>query len=66
MGNVKRGEFYEDDEPVEDVVTAFDAGEKFLTARPVEHQRGWTRFLRLKGEDPVDTYLQPGAQARLA
>jgi hypothetical protein len=28
---MERGEFYEDDEPVEDVVAAFDAGEAFVT-----------------------------------
>lgn len=64
---MERGDFYEDDEPSEDVVAAFNAGEKFVTARPVEHQRGWTKFLRLRGaKDPGVTYTAPGAQARLA
>lgn len=29
-----RGEFYEDDEPVEEVLAAFERGTKHLTARP--------------------------------
>lgn len=28
-------DFYEDDEPVEKVIAAFEQGEKFVTARPV-------------------------------
>jgi hypothetical protein len=28
-------DFYEDDEPVEDIMTAFSRGERFVTARPV-------------------------------
>lgn len=28
-------DFYEDDEPIEDVLAAFDAGEKGLTAPPI-------------------------------
>jgi hypothetical protein len=35
-------EFYEDDEPVEKILDAFERGQKGITARPV---RGWTRYL---------------------
>ncbi len=38
----RRGDFYEDDEPLADVVAAFEAGEPAVTAAPV---RGWTYFL---------------------
>ena len=37
------GEFYEDDEPVEDVLAAFDAGQKVVTGK----RSGWTSYLRL-------------------
>jgi len=30
----RRGDFYEDDEPIEDVVAAFDNGEPVVTAPP--------------------------------
>jgi hypothetical protein len=61
MGHMERGEFYEDDEPIEEVVAAFDAGETFVTAPRDERRRGWNRFLRLNGEGAVATYLAPGA-----
>lgn len=40
-------EFFEEDEPVEKIVLAFEAGEKGLTTRPAEPPRGWTEYLRL-------------------
>lgn len=39
---MKRGDFYEDDEPVADVVAAFTDGPHAVTAAPV---RGWTYWL---------------------
>lgn len=39
---MRRGDFYEDDEPVSDVLKAFERGEQCVTSRPV---RGWTYFL---------------------
>lgn len=39
-----RSEFYEDDEPLADVVAAFDAGEKSTTRAPV---RGETQYYAL-------------------
>jgi hypothetical protein len=30
----RRGDFYEDDEPIEEVVAAFDSGEPVVTAPP--------------------------------
>ena len=47
MGRMERGDFYEEDEPVDEIVAAFDAGEPFVTANPTEPRRGWTKFLRL-------------------
>jgi hypothetical protein len=56
-------EFFEEDEPLEDVLAAFSQGEKGLTARPVASRtvhpaadsgiasRGWTKTL------PVPTVL---------
>jgi hypothetical protein len=40
-------EFFEEDEPVEKIVLAFEAGEKGFTTRPAEPPRGWTQYLRL-------------------
>jgi hypothetical protein len=45
MGYMKRGDFYEEDEPVENVVAAFDAGSKFATGDPAEPTRGWNTSL---------------------
>lgn len=42
--------FYEDDEPVADVMAAFEAGEKFVTRAP----RGGTRTLPLQGNAAAD------------
>lgn len=39
---MKRGDFYEDDEPLADVEAAFAAGQEAVTAAPV---RGWTYWL---------------------
>jgi hypothetical protein len=39
-------EFYEDDEPVNNIVQAFDEGEKEITASP---ERGQTTYLDLGG-----------------
>lgn len=39
---MKRGDFYEDDEPVAEVAAAFEAGQPAVTAAPV---RGWTYWL---------------------
>ena len=66
MRHMERGDFYEDDEPVDDVVAAFTAGEPVVTARPVETKRGWTSFLRLRSEKDLDvTYTASTARARL-
>ncbi len=48
-------DFYETDEPLEQVLEAFEQGEKRLTAMPPAGQtgrpsgRGWTEYLRLPG-----------------
>ncbi len=41
-------DFYEDDEPIEDVIAAFDAGEKGVTRPPP----GWTGPVR-DADEPV-------------
>jgi hypothetical protein len=38
----RRGDFYEDDEPVEKLVAAFEQGQRVVTAPPGE---GWGRTL---------------------
>jgi hypothetical protein len=55
------GDFYEEDEPLEDVLRAFHGGEKGLTGRPTAGRtenfafdagvvrRGWTETLNLPG-----------------
>lgn len=62
MGYMKRGDFYEDDESIEDVTAAFAAGDKFLTAAPEGPVNGWTKSLRIPGHANYgDTYLVPVA-----
>jgi len=62
MGRMKRGEFYEEDESIEDITAAFAGGDKFLTEAAAEPQRGWTASIRLPGRaSPGDTYLAPVA-----
>ncbi len=39
---MKRGDFYEDDEPLADVQAAFAAGQQAVTAAPA---RGWAYWL---------------------
>jgi hypothetical protein len=34
-------DFYEDDEPAEEIIAAFERGEKFRTARPARLPRIW-------------------------
>jgi hypothetical protein len=57
----QRNDFYEDDEPLEEVLRAFHGGEKGLTARPVAgrtenlslepvvSRRGWTETIIVPG-----------------
>ncbi|GLZ55668.1 hypothetical protein [Actinomycetospora sp. NBRC 106378] len=45
-------DFYEDDEPVEDVLAAFEAGEKQLTEPP---SRGRTLFVDVARNAQVET-----------
>jgi hypothetical protein len=70
MGNMKRGEFYEEDEPVEAVDAAFAAGDKFVTAAPDTGSaavRGWAQSLRFPGRaNRGDTYLAQVAKVRNA
>jgi len=64
---MERGDFYEDDEPLEDVVAAFNTGEPVETAHPAETKRGWTSFLRLRSDPEREvTYTVSAAGARLA
>jgi hypothetical protein len=42
-----RGEFYEDDEPVDDIVAAYESGDPGETRRPHRGQRGVTLNLAL-------------------
>lgn len=51
---VSTSDFYEDDEPVETLLAAFDAGEQGVTGPPV---RGRTDFFRL--ESPVQSEFAP-------
>lgn len=57
-------DFYEDDEPLEDVLRAFQDGEKFVTAQP--HQ-GVTLFFNLSAPATslqVDTANPPASVIR--
>lgn len=47
--DVRRGDFCEDDEPVGDVVAAFEAGEKSTTGMGPEPHRGWTASIEMSG-----------------
>jgi hypothetical protein len=51
MVHMKRGEFFEEDEPVEEIVAAFSAGPELVTAAlPEGPPRGWTRSFKVRGE----------------
>lgn len=39
---MRRGDFYEEDEPVQDLLTAFEQGDKVTTAVP---EQGWGQTL---------------------
>lgn len=54
--------YYEDDEPVEDVLAAYEAGEKFVTRAP----HGATRCLSLPGIDAADFASPPGENRAVA
>jgi hypothetical protein len=58
MRYMERGEFFEDDEPVEDVLAAFSAGQVVLTAGArTTPERGWTASVQISGQaSPGDTY----------
>ncbi len=58
MRYMERGEFFEDDEPVEDVLAAFSAGQVVLTAGSrTTPERGWTASVQISGQTgPGDTY----------
>jgi hypothetical protein len=59
MGNMSaRNDFYEPDEPVDEVIKAFQQGEPGLTRRPT---RGWTQYLAIKGLSQVRMALQESA-----
>jgi hypothetical protein len=51
-------EFYEEDEPVEAIVAAFERGERGVTARP----RGWTRYLMI-GRPGGGRFVSPTTHA---
>ncbi|MFI6508468.1 hypothetical protein ACIBCT_12755 [Streptosporangium sp. NPDC050855] len=46
MANMDANEFYEDDEPVEKIVAAFERGEKRVTKHP---SRGFNAHITLAG-----------------
>lgn len=50
IGMATKSEFFEEDEPVEKILLAFEAGEKGLTTRPDEPRRGWTEYLRVPAD----------------
>jgi len=67
MKNMKRGDFYEEDEPVEDVAAAFNAGQVVLTEGAAEAPRGWNTSFRLPGHaNRGDTYRASVASVRPA
>lgn len=39
------GDFYEDDEPIDEIIVAFNAGPKGLTGK----RAGWTDYLKVPG-----------------
>ena len=49
MGSVTVEEFYEEDEPAEEIFAAFEAGEQLLTHPPA---RGQTKYLYFEGTRP--------------
>lgn len=53
-------DFYEDDEPVEDVARAFDAGEKYVTERLL------TGMTRRWADVTAELRSQPGDDERMA
>ena len=50
MRNMEHGEFYEDDEPLDEVVAAWNSGRDVVTAPP---QRGVTKNLWPARKSPV-------------
>lgn len=50
MGLMEPGDFYEDDEPVEKILAAFEAGEKFETTPP---RRAWSARLPFGKVNPA-------------
>jgi hypothetical protein len=43
-------DFYEEDEPLQDVIRAFEEGEPFVTRKPQpQPQRGWNEILDVPG-----------------
>jgi hypothetical protein len=52
MTSMDSDDFYEDDEPLEEIVAAFERGEKGLTAPP---PRGFNETLTVPGLRPILT-----------
>jgi hypothetical protein len=50
MADMDPDSFYEDDEPVEEILAAFERGEKGVTKRP---PRGYNETLRVPGLTPT-------------
>lgn len=50
MASMSANDFYEDDEPVEDIVAAFERGEKRITQRP---NRGFNEHISMPGTSSV-------------
>lgn len=48
------GDFYEDDEPVDQVKAAFDQGTKIVTVRPNARFDDNTRYLHVPGLSPAE------------
>jgi len=56
-------DFYEDDEPIEKIRAAFDAGEKFLTGRSASRLE-WGGRTEVTGASGIHVQLRPASAAR--
>lgn len=53
-------DFYEDDEPVDEIAAAFDRGTKIVTVRPDSRFEDYTRYLHVPGLPTTEVALQLG------
>ena len=45
----RRGEFYEDDEPIEKLEAAFERGTKAVSVPSADQARGWNTYIMVTG-----------------